>query len=142
MEEKIYKIMRGAGALNIVLGVISLVVGIAAGVLLIIRQVNRSAVEVFHACFGRTLIEVGFDLALQVGNKARIALACHDSKRVHALYELLTANLNILPFAVLVDAQAQTTTDLLTLCRGVVGMLQGAYLEHVRVVPALTQSGV
>ena len=31
MEEKIYKIMRGAGALNIVLGVISLVVGIAAG---------------------------------------------------------------------------------------------------------------
>ena len=30
------KIMRGAGALNIVLGVISLVVGIAAGVLLII----------------------------------------------------------------------------------------------------------
>ena len=30
MEEKIYKIMRGAGALNIVLGVISLVVGIAA----------------------------------------------------------------------------------------------------------------
>ena len=35
MEEKIYKIMRGAGALNIVLGVISLV-GIAAGVLLII----------------------------------------------------------------------------------------------------------
>ena len=37
MEEKIYKIMRGAGALNIVLGVISLVVGIAAGGLLIIR---------------------------------------------------------------------------------------------------------
>ena len=36
MEEKIYKIMRGAGALNIVLGVISLVVGIAAGVLPII----------------------------------------------------------------------------------------------------------
>ena len=36
MEEKIYKIMRGAGALNIVLGVISLVVGIVAGVLLII----------------------------------------------------------------------------------------------------------
>ena len=36
MEEKIYKIMRGAGALNIVLGVISLVVGIAAGLLLII----------------------------------------------------------------------------------------------------------
>lgn len=36
MEEKIYKIMRGTGALNIVLGVISLVVGITAGVLLII----------------------------------------------------------------------------------------------------------
>ena len=40
MEEKIYKIMRGAGALNIVLGVISLVVGIAAGDMRIISGVK------------------------------------------------------------------------------------------------------
>ena len=36
MEEKIYKTMAGSGALNIVFGVISIVVGIAGGVLLII----------------------------------------------------------------------------------------------------------
>ena len=36
MNEKIYKVMGGAGALNIALGVISIVVGLATGVLLII----------------------------------------------------------------------------------------------------------
>ena len=36
MSEKIYKVMGGAGALNIAFGVISIVVGIATGVLLII----------------------------------------------------------------------------------------------------------
>lgn len=36
MEEKTYKTMGGAGALNIVLGVVALAVGIATGVLLII----------------------------------------------------------------------------------------------------------
>lgn len=36
MEEKVYKIMNGAGAMNIVLGVISLAVGIACGVLLLV----------------------------------------------------------------------------------------------------------
>lgn len=36
MEEKIYKTMRGSGALNIVVGVIVFVIGAASGVLLII----------------------------------------------------------------------------------------------------------
>ena len=36
MEEKVYKIMRGAGATNIALGVISLIVGIVSGILMII----------------------------------------------------------------------------------------------------------
>lgn len=36
MEEKTYKTMGGSGALNITIGVITLVVGVAAGVLLII----------------------------------------------------------------------------------------------------------
>ena len=36
MEEKTYKTMGGAGALNIVLGVVSIVAGVAIGVLLII----------------------------------------------------------------------------------------------------------
>lgn len=36
MEEKVYKTMGGAGALNIVVGVISIVTGLACGVLLIV----------------------------------------------------------------------------------------------------------
>lgn len=36
MEEKTYKTMGGAGALNITVGVVALVAGIASGVLLII----------------------------------------------------------------------------------------------------------
>lgn len=36
MEEKVYKTMNGAGAMNIVLGVVTLTIGLAAGVLLII----------------------------------------------------------------------------------------------------------
>ena len=36
MEEKLYKIMRGTGAGNIVLGVVTLLAGVACGILLII----------------------------------------------------------------------------------------------------------
>lgn len=36
MEERVYKVMRGAGALNITLGVITLVLGLVSGILLII----------------------------------------------------------------------------------------------------------
>lgn len=36
MEEKIYKVMGGSGALNIAVGVVVLVTGIASGILLVI----------------------------------------------------------------------------------------------------------
>ena len=36
MEQRVYKVMKGAGAANIAVGVISLVVGIVTGILLII----------------------------------------------------------------------------------------------------------
>lgn len=36
MEQKVYKVMKGAGAANIAVGVITLVVGIVTGVLLIV----------------------------------------------------------------------------------------------------------
>ncbi len=36
MEEKVYKVMKGAGALNITLGVITLVLGLVSGILLIV----------------------------------------------------------------------------------------------------------
>ena len=40
MSEKIYKAMRNAGALSIVLGIVTLVTGIASGILLIISGAN------------------------------------------------------------------------------------------------------
>lgn len=36
MEQKVYKIMKGAGATNIAVGVITLVVGLVSGILLIV----------------------------------------------------------------------------------------------------------
>lgn len=36
MDQKIYKIMKGAGAANIAVGVITLVVGLVSGILLIV----------------------------------------------------------------------------------------------------------
>ncbi len=36
MEQKVYKVMKGAGAANIAVGVITLVVGIVSGILLIV----------------------------------------------------------------------------------------------------------
>ena len=36
MEQKVYKLMRGAGAANIAVGVIQLVVGLVTGILLIV----------------------------------------------------------------------------------------------------------
>ena len=36
MEEKVYKVMKGAGATNIALGVISMTVGIVVGILMIV----------------------------------------------------------------------------------------------------------
>lgn len=36
MEEKVYKTMRGAGAWNIVLGIVMIVVGVAGGILMLV----------------------------------------------------------------------------------------------------------
>lgn len=50
MEEKVYKVMGGAGAMNIVLGVVMLVVGVTTGVLLIIggsKLVNKRTMLTF-----------------------------------------------------------------------------------------------
>jgi len=54
----------------------------------------------------------------------------------------VAAALRIHTVAVLIDAKAQATTYFLPLRRVAVGMLQGADLEHIWVVPALTQCGV
>ena len=44
MEEKTYRTMGGSGALNIAVGVVTLVVGVASGVLLLISGDRKSVV--------------------------------------------------------------------------------------------------
>ena len=42
MEEKVYKTMRGTGAANIAIGILTMIVGVATGVLLIIGGAEAS----------------------------------------------------------------------------------------------------
>ena len=43
MDQKIYKVMKGAGATNIALGVITLITGMVTGILLIIAGAKLTA---------------------------------------------------------------------------------------------------
>lgn len=43
MDQKVYKVMKGAGATNIALGVITLITGIVTGILLIIAGAKLTA---------------------------------------------------------------------------------------------------
>lgn len=43
MDQKVYKVMKGAGATNIALGVITLIMGIVTGILLIIAGAKLTA---------------------------------------------------------------------------------------------------
>lgn len=45
MEEKVYKTMSGSGALNITIGVILLVIGVASGVMMIISGAKLLAAK-------------------------------------------------------------------------------------------------
>ena len=47
MEEKTYKLLGGSGALNIAVGAVVLVSGIASGVLLIVRQLAHRGKLIF-----------------------------------------------------------------------------------------------
>lgn len=99
------------------------------------------ALEVF-ACSNRgSVIKHGFNIRLQVCHKGLIAFTGDYRQRVD-LVNAVAAALHIHPVAVLIDAKAQTTTDFLPLRRVAVRVLQSADLEHIRVVPSLTQRRV
>ena len=59
MEEKTYKLLGGSGALNIAVGAVVLVSGIASGVLLIVNGARqRSFSERRPACAGITFLPI------------------------------------------------------------------------------------
>jgi hypothetical protein len=74
--------------------------------------------------------------------KPDVAYACHDREHIHALHQRFSADFQVLSLAEVVHAKTQSAPDFLPLCSGVIGMLQGANLEYIRVIPAFTQSRV
>ena len=82
------------------------------------------------------------DVALQGAGEVAVALGRDDGEGVHALDLGLAQGLQVLALALAVDAQAQAAPHLLALAGLRVGVLEGADLEHVGVVPALAQGGV
>ena len=99
------------------------------------------ALEVFACSHRGSVIKHGLNIRLQVRHKGLIAFTGNYRQRVD-LVNAVAAALHIHPVAVLIDAKAQTTTDFLPLRRVAVGVLQSTDLEHIWVVPALTQCGV
>ena len=99
------------------------------------------ALEVLTRSNRGSVIKHRFNIRLQVRNEGLVALAGNNRQCVDFMYAVAAA-LHIHTVAVLVDAKAQTTTNFLPLCGIAVRMLQSADLEHIRVVPALTQGRV
>ena len=75
-----------------------------------------------------------FVLFLQRGRKFLITFIRHDGQCIDGK--------PMLSFTVLVNAQAQSTPDLLAFLNLALGLVQRADLEHIGVVPALPQGGV
>ena len=75
---------------------------------------------------------------MQSVHKACVTLTCNNGQNVDILH-LITQNFRIHAVAVFVDAQSQTAANFLPFLRGAVAVFQGTDLEHIRVVPSLTQ---
>ena len=80
-------------------------------------------------------------LSLQALCKAVIALTGDDGQNIDGLH-IISEHVGIHALAVLIDAQAQTATDLLPLANLAAALFQCANLEHIRVVPAFAQCGM
>ena len=73
--------------------------------------------------------------------KSCIALAGNNGQDVDILH-LISQHFRIHAVPILVHAQTQSTAYFLPLLRGAVAVLQGADLEHIRVIPTFPQCGV
>ena len=80
-------------------------------------------------------------LALQAFGKAVVALAGNDRQHIDGM-NVVAEHVGVHALAVLIDAQAQTAANLLTLANLAAALLQCADLEHVWVIPAFAQRGM
>ena len=78
---------------------------------------------------------------LEFLGKVIITLAGDDCEDI-GIKDVITQHISILSFTILVHAQTHTTTNLLTLLCLVVGVLQGAYLKNIWIIPTFLQCRV
>ena len=97
--------------------------------------------EEFCGCGLGTVIQIILNIGLQRRYKVLIALAGNNCQHIQVMHRCPTGG-GIHTVAVLIDTQAQTTAHLLPLCNIAVGVLQGANLEDIGVVPAFPKGRV
>ena len=97
--------------------------------------------EEFCGCGLGTVIQIILNIGLQRRYKVLIALAGNNRQHIQVMHRCTTGG-GIHAVAVLVDAQAQATAHFLPLCNVAVGVLQGANLEDIGVVPTFPQGGM
>ena len=87
------------------------------------------------------LVGLSYKTVLISLGKGIIALAGNDRQQID-IVNAVAAGVGIHSVSILVHAQTQPAPDLLPLGRGAVRVLQSADLKYIRVIPALSQSGV
>ena len=55
---------------------------------------------------------------------------------------IISENIKVLSFAVLINAKAETSAHLLTLTDITAALLESTDLENIRIIPTLTQCGM
>ena len=104
-------------------------------------RLDKLAFEIFAGSSRRSVIQNFLDVRLQVSHKALVALAC-DNRQLVNIVDYVSEDFRIHSVACLVYAETQTSTDLLSLLCGAVAVFQRTNLEHIRIIPPLTQSGM
>ena len=107
----------------------------------LVANQNNLALEEFCGCGLGTVIQIFLNIGLQRRYKVLVALAGNNRQHIQVMHRCPTGG-GIHAVAVLIDTQTQTSAYLLTFGNGVVGVLQGANLEDIWIVPAFPQSGV
>lgn len=79
--------------------------------------------------------------ALQSCSEIRITLVGYDCQLVNIMH-VFTEQFLVLTDAVLVNADTQATANLLTFGGSRITVAQRAYLEHIRIIPALAERGM
>ena len=137
------------GRLVVVVDEVALVKSLVDALRLLLGEGDRLTVEhdvasaeQVHLHLLRALAQALAYIGLQIPHERLVALRRDHGEQVHAVHLVGSQQSGVLAVAFLVDGQAHAAADLLALARLRAGLLERAYLEDVRVVPALAQRRV